>query len=278
MGPGSRLPQHRHRGALRERGRRRLGDPRQRRRSRGRLRDHQGLERRPGLRVDVARIRRQPRASRVRLRRPLPRALADPLAHAGDVARHGSDRRRQAARGQSAYATTCRTTWTLSRRSPTSRRRSTRSSSIHDFSVRTSQRYCAEHSIVLEAWAPIMRGGVLTIPEIVADRHGPRTHARTDLAAVDPPEGPRRDSQVRPPRPHSRERGRLRLRALGRGDVGHRCARHRRAHRTRPQSLRRPLSRAVRDALPRPARAALRRRSRALRRRIRSIPLDPDVT
>jgi methylglyoxal/glyoxal reductase len=35
------------------------------------------------------------------------------------------------------------------------------------------QSYCAEHSIVLQAWAPIMRGGVFQIPEIVeiAQRH-----------------------------------------------------------------------------------------------------------
>jgi diketogulonate reductase-like aldo/keto reductase len=44
------------------------------------------------------------------------------------------------------------------------------------------QRYCAEHSITLEAWAPIMRGGVLRIPEIVeiGRRHG-RTPVQVTL-------------------------------------------------------------------------------------------------
>ena len=36
------------------------------------------------------------------------------------------------------------------------------------------QRFCVEHGITLEAWAPIMRGGVFRIPEIleIAKRHG----------------------------------------------------------------------------------------------------------
>ena len=36
------------------------------------------------------------------------------------------------------------------------------------------QGFCAEHGITLEAWAPIMRGGVFRIPEIltIAERHG----------------------------------------------------------------------------------------------------------
>jgi diketogulonate reductase-like aldo/keto reductase len=36
------------------------------------------------------------------------------------------------------------------------------------------QEFCAQHHIQLEAWAPIMRGGVFHIPEIVeiAERHG----------------------------------------------------------------------------------------------------------
>jgi diketogulonate reductase-like aldo/keto reductase len=36
------------------------------------------------------------------------------------------------------------------------------------------QRFCAQHGITLEAWAPIMRGRVFQIPEIlqIAERHG----------------------------------------------------------------------------------------------------------
>lgn len=44
------------------------------------------------------------------------------------------------------------------------------------------QRYCAEHSIALEAWAPIMRGRVNNVPELVeiARAHG-RTAAQVSL-------------------------------------------------------------------------------------------------
>lgn len=38
------------------------------------------------------------------------------------------------------------------------------------------QRYCADHKITLEAWAPIMRGGVFRIPEIIEIG---RVHQRT---------------------------------------------------------------------------------------------------
>ena len=63
---------------LRERGGRRPGDRRVRHRARGTLRHDQALERRPGHAVGVRRVRREPRAARPRLRRPVPDPLAGP--------------------------------------------------------------------------------------------------------------------------------------------------------------------------------------------------------
>ena len=64
--PRGRLPQHRHRRGLRERGRRRPGPRPHRRPARGDLPDHQGLERRAGLRRHAARLRRLRQAPRAR--------------------------------------------------------------------------------------------------------------------------------------------------------------------------------------------------------------------
>ena len=72
----ARLPPRRHRAHLRQRGRRRRGGPGERRRARPDLRHDEAVERRSGLRSRAARVRREPRAARPRLRRPLPHSLA----------------------------------------------------------------------------------------------------------------------------------------------------------------------------------------------------------
>ena len=64
-------------------------------------------------------VRREPRAARLRLRRPVPHPLADGRAHARHVAGDGGDSRVGTRRGPSACATSCRTTSTSSLSSPT---------------------------------------------------------------------------------------------------------------------------------------------------------------
>ncbi len=90
-----RLPAHRHRRGLRKRGgcgpraRGHLGS------ARGRLRHHQALELRPGIRICAEGLRHEPREIGYRLRRP----VFDPLAAPGQrssathVGRPGEDRR-----------------------------------------------------------------------------------------------------------------------------------------------------------------------------------------
>ena len=75
--PG-RLPAHRHRRGVPQRGGGRAGLPRLRPRPRGRLHHDQVLQHRPRLRGGEARAPRQPGPARARLRGPLPDPLAGP--------------------------------------------------------------------------------------------------------------------------------------------------------------------------------------------------------
>ena len=82
----------------------------ERRPARAGLRDDQAVERRPGLRPGAARVRREPRAARPRLRRPLPHPLARRRASGSTRGARSSALRETGAPAPSASATTsCRT-------------------------------------------------------------------------------------------------------------------------------------------------------------------------
>ncbi len=86
LGSRVRLPRHRHRLDVPERGGRRSCDRAERHPARGDLRRHEALERRAGLRQHPRRVREQPGAARPRVRRPLSDPLADAGYHRRDVA------------------------------------------------------------------------------------------------------------------------------------------------------------------------------------------------
>ena len=76
LGAGDRLPAHGHGGALRERGGRGPSGAGQRRCRGERVRHHEGVELRPGVRADAEGIRRKQAEARCRRRGPLPHPLA----------------------------------------------------------------------------------------------------------------------------------------------------------------------------------------------------------
>ena len=75
-GAGHRLPPHRYRGDVPERGRRRAGHPRRRPRSRRGVHHQQAQQRLPQARRRATRVRRDAREARLRLCRPVPHPLA----------------------------------------------------------------------------------------------------------------------------------------------------------------------------------------------------------
>ena len=230
--PRGRLPQHRHRRGLRQRGRRRPGARRLRHRPRGALRHHQAVELRAGLRPTLAAFDASLEQARPRPRRPLP----DPLAHPGrgPVPRHvaglrGALRRRagSAPIGVSNFQPEHLERLVDARRHGA--RPSTRSSCTPRLQQRELRAVHAEHGIVTEAWSPLAQGASLLDDEAItaiADRHG--AHAGAGRPALAPAAGQRRDPQVgRRPSRIAREHRRLRLRA----------------HRRRPRRDRRPRAR-----------------------------------
>ena len=141
--------------------------------ARRRVRHHEALERRPGLRIRAEAFDVSLRQTRPRLRRPLSHPLAVVQAHARHVACDGAAARRPGAPAQSASATSTRTTST---NSPSSR---TTMPAVNQCELHPRlqqpelQAACAERGITLQAWAPLMRGRVNLVPELVeiASRH-----------------------------------------------------------------------------------------------------------
>ena len=242
----SRLPQHRHGLAVRQRGRGRAGGRRLRAAARGAVRHHQALERRPGLRQHAPGLRREPAPARPGLRRPLP----DPLAEAG------LDR----------YVETWRAFETLAADGRA------RAIGVSNFQIAHLQRlldetevvpavnqielhprlqqeplrrFHAEHGIVTEAWSPLGQGQALQRSGGRGARPAARPHARAGRAAVAPAAGQRGDPEVghavADPGEHRAVRLRTGRRGHGRarGAGGRRPAgpRPRRARHTTPEGL-----------------------------------------
>ena len=135
-----------------------------------------------GYDTRAARVRRQPRAARARLRRPLPDPLAGRGQAAGLVARARAALRREARprhrRQQLPRAAPRRAAG--ARRSAC--RPSTRSSSTRSSSSRETRAFCQQHGIVVEAYSPLTRGARLaTHPSSRSPRRVGRTPAQVLL-------------------------------------------------------------------------------------------------
>ena len=178
LGARARLPPHRHRPGLRQRGERRPGAARERRAARGGVHHDEVLSRAQG---PGRRGRAEPAAARRRPRRPVHHPLAAGRPDVG-VARHGAGAR---ARPRS-----------LDRRLQLQRRRARRSCSrrrtsppvvnqvqFSPFEYRgRCSRPAREHGIALEAYSPLGTGRHLVDPTVaaIAERLG-RTPAQVLL-------------------------------------------------------------------------------------------------
>ena len=231
--------QHRHRPPLRQRGGAGRGDREVRRPPRGALRHHEGLERRPGLRLDPRGLRRLDEAPRPRHPRPVPHPLA--RAGAGHVRRH-LEGAAEAARGGPRPR---RRRLQLPGAAPAAPHDETgelpaiNQVELHPYLQQQELReFHAANGILTEAWSPLASGGdVLTDDTIagIAEKHGVtpaqailRWHL--DLGNVVIPKS------VTPSR-IARELRHLRLRARRRRPRRHREARPRPPHRPEPRRV-----------------------------------------
>ena len=162
------------------------------------LRHDEAVERRPGLRLRAARVRREPRAARPRVRRPLPHPLAGRRASGstrGARSRSCTPTSEPRAIGVSNFLVAApRGAVRHARRSlPRGR---TRSSSRRSCSAATRARCAREHGIVVEAYSPLTRGEAARPSGRRADRRRARPHARAGAAALGHPARPRRAAEV----------------------------------------------------------------------------------
>ena len=192
------------------------GARRLRARPRRALRHHQGVERRPGLRLDAARVRRSLAQAGPRLRGPLP----DPLAEAEPATRTS----RRGAPSRRSYADGRARAIGVSNFQPAHLRRLLDETRVVpavnqiELHPQLAQASCAPSTP--STASPPRRGrrsgqgkGLLDDPVDRRDRRAARPHPGPGGAALAPPAGQRRDPEVRDAVPDPGEHRRVRLRA-----------------------------------------------------------------
>ena len=216
VGARDRIPAHRHRAGLRQRGERREGASRQRRPPRGGVHHHQVL---PGTPRPGGRNREEPAPARRRPSRPVHHPLASERAHVG-VAGDGGGSRTGHAVARSGSRTSASSSSSRCSRSRT-RRRSINQVQFSPFEYRRSLlEACEARNVAVEAYSPLGTGRHLSDPTVARVAESRRAYARAGPASLVPSARDDRAPEVDPPRAHRAERPDLRLHAVGRRD-GH---------------------------------------------------------